>query len=100
MRFRTVTVFRDHHKINQFFNGGVLKSSFLNVRNPIGQNSKCVSLAFDFLNQFNSPINKKNIVTQVNTRMRNGRKVKTISQRRDNSKGHKIKPHQGLGFIA
>jgi type IX secretion system PorP/SprF family membrane protein len=46
------------------------------------------------------PINKKNIVTQVNTRMRNGRKVKTVSQRKDNSQGHKIKPHQGLGFIA
>ncbi|MGV3640296.1 MAG: type IX secretion system membrane protein PorP/SprF [Adhaeribacter sp.] len=46
------------------------------------------------------PINKKSIVTQVNTRMRNGRKVRTISQRRDNSKGHKPKPHQGLGLIA
>jgi type IX secretion system PorP/SprF family membrane protein len=46
------------------------------------------------------PINKKNVTTQVNTRMRNGKKVKTISQRKDNSKGHKIKPHQGLGFIA
>ena len=46
------------------------------------------------------PINKKNISTQVNTRMRNGRKVKTFSQRSNSSKGHKIKPHQGLGFIA
>jgi type IX secretion system PorP/SprF family membrane protein len=46
------------------------------------------------------PINKKNVVTQVKTRMRNGRKVRTISQRKDNSMGHKIKPHQGLGFIA
>jgi type IX secretion system PorP/SprF family membrane protein len=46
------------------------------------------------------PINKKSITTQVNTRMRNGRKVKTVSQRKNNSQGHKIKPHQGLGFIA
>ena len=35
------------------------------------------------------PINKKNISTQVNTRMRNGRKVKTFSQRRNSSKGQK-----------
>jgi type IX secretion system PorP/SprF family membrane protein len=46
------------------------------------------------------PIDKRNITTQVNTRMRNGRKVRTVSQRRDNSKGHKLKPHQGMGLIA
>jgi type IX secretion system PorP/SprF family membrane protein len=46
------------------------------------------------------PINKKNIATQVNTRMRNGKKVKTISQRKSTSQGHKIKPHQGIGLIA
>jgi type IX secretion system PorP/SprF family membrane protein len=46
------------------------------------------------------PLNKKSIITQVKTRMRNGRKVKTVSQRKDNSQGHKVKSHQGLGFIA
>jgi len=46
------------------------------------------------------PINKKNINTEVNFRLRNGRKVKTIVTRDNNSKTHKIKPHHGLGFLA
>jgi len=46
------------------------------------------------------PINKKNISTEVNFKMRNGHKVKTIVKRADKSKNHKIKPHHGLGFLA
>lgn len=46
------------------------------------------------------PINKKNISTEVNFRMRNGRKVKTMVKRNDTNKNHKIKPHQGVGIMA
>ena len=47
------------------------------------------------------PVNKKNVSTEVNYLMRNGRKVKTIvDQKTDKSKNHKIKPHQGVGFLA
>ena len=45
------------------------------------------------------PVNKKNISSQVNYRMRNGHKVKSIVKKEDNNKNHKIKPHQGVGFL-
>ena len=46
------------------------------------------------------PLNKVNTNTTVDVRLRNGKKVKTVTSRNRNNKAQRIKPHHGLGFIA